>query len=192
VSIDVELLLDWRTVAAALGVAAFLPGAALRQIVRIYPQGHPRRAELIADLYVRPFQERLLYVVQCLEISLAEGISERRALRRAVEPLDEEQTETASVGPAKRTFTIVNPSDFAWEHVEVRFPVGDLGMGVGAEFTALGRRNRIVGVARENLVFSLTIERLDLPEGDPQRVWTLPLPDVFGESPPRPSDSTEL
>jgi hypothetical protein len=88
VNVDVELLLGWRTLLVALGLVAFLPGVALRQFVRLYPRGHERRRELVADLYVRPFHERLPYVVQCLEVSFAEGLSARWRSRRTrgIEP----------------------------------------------------------------------------------------------------------
>lgn len=168
---------------AVLGLLAFVPGVAVRQFVRLYPKGHERRRELVAETYVRPFHERLFYVAQCLEVSLAEGIPARRAANRAGQVLGHERT-AAATGD-QQSVTIINLADFSWDDAEVTFPVGDLGMGVGAEFTANGARNRVVGVNVASLVTSVVCERLDMPKGAPRRTWTLPLPfDAFGEFPP--------
>lgn len=74
-------LLDWRILAVILVLFGLAPGIVLRQVVRLYPKGHPRRAELMAELYVRPYVERPLYVAQSLETSFTEGIPARRRLR---------------------------------------------------------------------------------------------------------------
>lgn len=58
------------------------PGLLLRLIVLIYPKGHPRRHELIAELYAVPWHERLLFVAQQLETAACEGIPERVSRRR--------------------------------------------------------------------------------------------------------------
>ena len=55
-------------------VFGFAPGACLRLIVLLYPRGHPRRAELIAELYTVPRVERPLWVAEQLEVALFEGL----------------------------------------------------------------------------------------------------------------------
>lgn len=67
----------------------FLPGVLLALIVRLYPKGSPRRAELTAELYTIPFIERGIWVFQALEIGVREGCparyrcaKDKRSLRR--------------------------------------------------------------------------------------------------------------
>ncbi|MDY7102133.1 MAG: hypothetical protein S0880_13180 [Actinomycetota bacterium] len=73
----VDAASDWRTLLAALAVFGFLPGVFLRMIVLVYPKDHPRRRELVAELYVVPRLERPFWVVQQLEVSLFEGLPAR-------------------------------------------------------------------------------------------------------------------
>jgi hypothetical protein len=54
------------------------PRLVLRLLLRIYPPGHHRRRELMAELCVIPRWERPLWVVEQLETALAEGIPARR------------------------------------------------------------------------------------------------------------------
>jgi DNA-binding transcriptional MerR regulator len=67
-----------------LGLVLFglLPGASLRLIVRIYPKWHPRRRELVAELYTIDYQKRLFFVAQNLELALFEGLPARWKSRR--------------------------------------------------------------------------------------------------------------
>jgi DNA-binding transcriptional MerR regulator len=67
-----------------LGLVLFglLPGASLRLIVRIYPKGHPRRRELVAELYTIDYQKQLFFVAQNLELALSEGLPARWKSRR--------------------------------------------------------------------------------------------------------------
>jgi DNA-binding transcriptional MerR regulator len=62
-----------------LGLVLFglLPGASLRLIVRIYPKAHPRRRELVAELYTIDYQKQLFFVAQNLELALFEGLPAR-------------------------------------------------------------------------------------------------------------------
>lgn len=52
----------------------FAPGALLRLIVLLYPRDHPRRRELIGELYAYPRIERPFWVAEQLELALAEGL----------------------------------------------------------------------------------------------------------------------
>jgi hypothetical protein len=54
------------------------PGLCLRLIVKLYPREHPRRKELVAELYKQKRLERLLFVGEQLEVALFEGVSERK------------------------------------------------------------------------------------------------------------------
>jgi len=60
----------------------FAPGFCLRLIVLLYPVGHPRRKELVAELYVIKRPLRPLFVAEQLETALFEGIKERRKAGR--------------------------------------------------------------------------------------------------------------
>src|SRR5512133_2112771 len=64
----------------AIGVLfayGFFPGAVLRLIVLLYHREDPRRAELVAELYVVPRRERPIWVVEQLEVALFEGLRKR-------------------------------------------------------------------------------------------------------------------
>jgi hypothetical protein len=64
---------------AALGV---LPGLTLRLLVRAYPSGHPRRRELVAELYALKYWERPFFVAQGFELAFSEGLAARWQVRR--------------------------------------------------------------------------------------------------------------
>ncbi len=89
--------------AALLGVLVFgfLPGPILRLIVRIYPKEHPRRRELVAELYALDYHKRLLFVAQNLELALFEGLPMRWRSRHAGTTLDAPRslTEAEFLGP---------------------------------------------------------------------------------------------
>lgn len=81
----VDLTLDltlWQTYLLAPLLFGFAPGLFLRIIVLIYPRGHPRRKELIAELYTLSWPVRLLFVAQQLETALFEGLPCRLESRR--------------------------------------------------------------------------------------------------------------
>jgi hypothetical protein len=74
--------LAWPTLGTAVLVFGFAPGAALRLILLLYRRDHPRRQELLGELYAVPRIERPFWVAQQLEIALFEGLSGRLAARR--------------------------------------------------------------------------------------------------------------
>jgi hypothetical protein len=49
----------------------------------MWPKGHDRRNELVAEFYEVPVQGRLLWVVEQLESGLFDGLPKRAAARRA-------------------------------------------------------------------------------------------------------------
>lgn len=55
----------------------FAPGLVLNLSVLIYPKGHPRRKELVAELHEVPYFQRALWVFYALQLSITEGIPER-------------------------------------------------------------------------------------------------------------------
>ncbi len=61
----------------------FAPGFCLRLIVLLYPNGHPRRKELVAELYAIKRPLRPLFVAEQFETALFEGIPERRKARKS-------------------------------------------------------------------------------------------------------------
>lgn len=75
---------SWQSLALALFVFGFAPGAILRLLVKLYPKDDPRRLELLAELYQQGRMERLLFVSEQLETVLFEGLPHRiREMRRA-------------------------------------------------------------------------------------------------------------
>lgn len=82
----VESATNVRTLLVAIGIFGLAPGIVLRLIVRSYPKGHPRREELVAELYAIPMGVRPFWVAQQLETAVFEGLPTRwrawRAQRR--------------------------------------------------------------------------------------------------------------
>lgn len=73
-------IVSWPTL-LFLGVVfvlyGFAPGFTLRLTVLLYPRDHPRRRELIAELYTVPRLHRPFWVMEQLETALAEGLTLR-------------------------------------------------------------------------------------------------------------------
>ena len=78
--------LAWPTLGAALLVFGLAPGIVLRLLLLIYPRGHPRRSELLAELYAVPMVLRPFWVAQQLEVALFEGLPSRWATRHRMSP----------------------------------------------------------------------------------------------------------
>jgi DNA-binding transcriptional MerR regulator len=76
-------VLGWPTLAIALLVWGFAPGAVLRLIVLAYPRDDPRRRELLGELYAVPRIERPFWVFEQVELGLFEGLRNRAAHRKA-------------------------------------------------------------------------------------------------------------
>ena len=64
-----------------LVVFGFAPGFCLRLIIRLYPADHPRRRELLAELYAMKRSERPIFVMEQLETAIFEGIGARKHRR---------------------------------------------------------------------------------------------------------------
>jgi hypothetical protein len=79
-----EAIASWQNLLLIVVVFGIAPGLCLRLIVRAYPRSHPRRTELITQLYAMPRIQRLLWVAEQLEIALFEGLVPRvwAAIRR--------------------------------------------------------------------------------------------------------------
>jgi hypothetical protein len=104
-----ELLGSWDTVKLFLGVAfllGFAPGAALRLILLIYPSDHPRRRELIGELYAMRRLERPFFVFEQLELALFEGLPLRRAERRAQTARRRRGEWAAQLSPARSVLKV--------------------------------------------------------------------------------------
>jgi len=61
----------------AATITGLLPVLAIKLVLRLYPQGDPRRKELLAELLAVPFIERLPWVFQSLGLALTEGLPAR-------------------------------------------------------------------------------------------------------------------
>ena len=79
-----DVIRDWQSILAFLLLFGLAPGCVLRLMVHLYPKGHERRQELIAQLYALKFIDRPLFVVQQIERCLFEGIPARWQTRRGV------------------------------------------------------------------------------------------------------------
>jgi hypothetical protein len=76
-------VISWPTLGCALLVYGFAPGALIRLIVLLYPRDHPRRWELISELYAYPRIKRPFWVAEQLETALFEGLRDRLVARNA-------------------------------------------------------------------------------------------------------------
>jgi hypothetical protein len=88
----------WYLVGSTAFLTGFVPGFAVRCIVRCYPAGHARRRELVAELYAHRPLERPQYVMEQLELGLAEGLGDRLAQRRRRKTQAQEDALIATVG----------------------------------------------------------------------------------------------
>lgn len=73
----IELVRDWRLLLSALLLFGVGPGVVLRLVVLVYPRDHPRREELVAELYAMRAIARPLWVAQQVETTFFEGIPAR-------------------------------------------------------------------------------------------------------------------
>ncbi len=79
-----ELLgVSWKTLLIACVVFGFAPRLCLRLLLRLYPPGDARRAELMAELKVVPRWERPFWVSEQLETALSEAPVRRRRVAAA-------------------------------------------------------------------------------------------------------------
>lgn len=78
----VEVAADWRLLLLALLIFGVAPGVLLRVLVHVYPKDHPRREELVGELYGITMAARPFWVAQQLETALFEGIPARARRHR--------------------------------------------------------------------------------------------------------------
>lgn len=79
-------LASWQALGGFFGVVAlfgFFPSFVLRWVVKLYPPGHVRRRQLLADLYELPRRERWFFVAEQLETVLFEGLPQRIGAMRS-------------------------------------------------------------------------------------------------------------
>jgi hypothetical protein len=77
--------LAWSAIPGALVVCflmGFFPVAAMRLIVHLYPKGHIRRQELMAEIHAVEWKWRVVWVFEQLALALFEGLSERQRDRK--------------------------------------------------------------------------------------------------------------
>jgi hypothetical protein len=132
-------LIRMQSILALLLIFGFLPGLVLRLVVLLYPKGHPRRGELIGELYARPRWERPWFVAEQLEVALSEGLPTRvRPIARALI----RRVTARRAGKAR--------------------PTGDKGMVVHAEPTRVTLRPAVLRLQAG----ALTVEAGPAPEVD--------------------------
>ncbi|MGW7538620.1 hypothetical protein [Amycolatopsis sp. NPDC054798] len=74
-------------------VFGFFPVFAVNLLARVYPKGHPRRAELVAELHDVPRRERLIWVAEQFATVLFDGVPERVRARRRGASVERERRE---------------------------------------------------------------------------------------------------
>jgi hypothetical protein len=79
----IEAVISWPCLLIVLLVFGVAPGLVLRSILLVYPKAHPRRRELLGELYKLPHWARPLFVAEQVELMLAEGLPARLQLVRA-------------------------------------------------------------------------------------------------------------
>ncbi len=95
-----ELVASWGvgTLLTTAALFGFFPKFVAHLIVLVYPQDHPRRRELPADIEVVPYRERMLWVFGECAVVLFEGVPLRvreiRERRREGPRLRRERPET--------------------------------------------------------------------------------------------------
>jgi len=73
---------DWRAGLIVLVVFGVAPGLVLRLMLMVYPRRHPRRQEILAELYNLDFHKQPFYVAQQFELAITEGLPARwRSIR---------------------------------------------------------------------------------------------------------------
>jgi hypothetical protein len=75
-----DAVTSWQTLLTVILVFGFAPGFLLRLLLSIYPRNHPRRRELVAQLYTLHRIERPFFVAEQLETVLFEGVPGRAAV----------------------------------------------------------------------------------------------------------------
>jgi hypothetical protein len=73
VSEFIELVRDWRLFIAVLLVFGVAPDLVLRLVLLAYPKGHPRREELVGELYAMTIAARPMWVAQQFETAVFDG-----------------------------------------------------------------------------------------------------------------------
>jgi hypothetical protein len=115
-----EAVASWPSLGLVVAVFGFAPGFCLRLIVLAYPRGHPRRAELIAQLYTVPRIQRPLWVAEQLEVALFEGLAHRLLAHRPpgqqqavpppeIAPPPVPEPDGAGWDTSKETYDLVRP-----------------------------------------------------------------------------------
>lgn len=77
-----RLVMTWGvgTLLMTALILGFFPVFVVNVLARVYPKGHPRRTELVAELVTVPRRERLIWVSEQLATVLFEGLPARIAV----------------------------------------------------------------------------------------------------------------
>jgi hypothetical protein len=80
----VEVIASPWALLIAVTVFGFLPVFTVRLFVLLYPAGHPRRAELVAELLKLRRLTRIFFAAEVVATTLVEGLGERHKAARAL------------------------------------------------------------------------------------------------------------
>lgn len=78
-----DAVLQLKALLGVVLVFGFLPGAVLHLLVLVYPRGHPRREELLAELAVIRRVEKPFWVAEQIAAVLGGGLPARLAAQRS-------------------------------------------------------------------------------------------------------------
>ncbi|MET9002802.1 YDG/SRA domain-containing protein [Amycolatopsis sp. NPDC004169] len=97
-----DLARVWPELLVAILLFGFAPGFCLRLIVLLYPRGHDRRRELMAELHEVPYVKKPIWVASQLETALFEGVAARISeLRRRLRSKKKGNRVEEELEPAK-------------------------------------------------------------------------------------------
>ncbi len=158
-----KAVLDWHSVVAVLVLFGMAPGAVLRLVVRLYPKGHPRREELVAELYALPYSLRPLWVAEQIETSFFDGMRARRSRHCAAgQPEAALVAQTVQVSRAAGILSLLDER----ERIAIAYPeytIRELALLLGAgPSQAHLIRQRAVDTLREQLRGDIDGEELAL------------------------------
>jgi len=160
---------NWKSALWAIFGVGFFPQTMLRLIVRLYPQDHPRREELLGELRSIPYRKRPFWVTEQLETALADGlwpqftymlVGRVTHVRRLGDGVRRNRRSPSTFWiPSEEAKAKIRHGDVVRLIFEERFP-GGWSERMWVEVTKVGRR-RLVGSLRNQPFTMPRLERGD-------------------------------